>query len=424
MVFAKRLVGDILSFPKLADSDIVLMDIDEHRLEQTTRIAEALAESSNGDATVTATTDRREALKNADYVLNMINVGGTEPFENEIRIPEKYGVKQAIGDTLGPGGIFRALRTIPTMLDIATDMEQVCPDALLLNYTNPMAMICMALFRESSVETIGLCHSVPHTAEAIADYVGVPQAELDYWVAGINHMAWFLRCEHEGQDLYPDLHRAMTDEEIYEQDTVRFDLLKHFGAFVTESSHHNSEYLPYFRTDSTEIDRLTGIEYAKRMSTGTYLRGWKERSEERDNESVNVDSENIEISRSEEYASRLIHSLETGELRRFNLNVSNQTGAIANLAADACVEVPCFVDQTGIHPCTVGDLPQPLVGLNRTNVNVQQLAVTGALENDREAVHQAVKLDPLTAAELTLDEIHNMTEELIEANQTYIPELN
>ncbi|WP_224337614.1 alpha-glucosidase/alpha-galactosidase [Haloprofundus halobius] len=424
MVFARKLIGDILSFEELSDSTIALVDIDEHRLERTTRVAEAMVENGGVDATVESTTDRREALDGADYVLNMINVGGTEPFENEIRIPERYGVGQAIGDTLGPGGVFRALRTVPTMLDIAADMEELCPDALLMNYTNPMAILCWALFEATEIETVGLCHSVPHTAAVIADYVDVPQEELDYWVAGINHMAWFLRCEHDGEDLYPRLEEAMRDPETYRRDTVRFEMMRHFGAFPTESSHHLSEYVPYFRTESETIDRMAGTDYAERMATATYLEGWKRRSEERDGALAEVDPESVGIERSEEYASRIIHSLETDTSRRFNLNVSNRTDAIRNLPDEACVEVPCFVDGTGIHPCSVGDLPPELVGLVRTNVSVQQLAVQGALEGDREAVHRAVKLDPLTAAALTLDEIHEMTEELIAANEAYLPTLD
>ena len=423
MVFAKNLIGDILSFEALSDSTISLMDIDERRLEQTTTVAEAMVENGNVDATIESTTDRREALEGADYVLNMINVGGTEPFENEIRIPEKYGVEQAIGDTLGPGGIFRGLRTIPTMLELADDMADLCPDALLLNYTNPMAIVCWAMYEATDIETVGLCHSVPHTVEAIAEYVDVPADELEYWVAGINHMAWFLECEWQGRDVYPMLEEAMRDDEIYEKDTVRFELLKHFGAFVTESSHHNSEYHPYFRTDGEVIEELTGTNYAERMPTATYLEGWKERSEERDTALADVDPDDVSIERSEEYASRLIHSIETDTPRRLNLNVDNGPGHIRNLGTDACVEVPCLVDGTGVNPCSVGELPPQLAALNRTNVNVQRLAVKGALEGDREAVRRAVKLDPLTAAELTLEEIHDMTEELIEANAAYLPEL-
>jgi alpha-galactosidase len=317
MVFATNLVGDVLSFDALSDSEIVLMDIDEHRLQETRRVAEAMVENEGLDATITATLDRRTALDGADYVLNMINVGGTEPFENEIRIPEAYGVKQAIGDTTGPGGIFRGLRTVPAMLDLAADMEELCPDAPLLNYTNPMAILCKAVADATDVDVVGLCHSVPNTAAAIAEYVGIPPSELEYWVAGINHMAWFLECEHEGESVYPALREAADDPGIYRKDTVRFEMLKHFGAFPTESSHHMSEYLPYVRTDEAEIEAMTGTDYAERMPTATYLDGWKARSAARDDPTLEVDLDAVGVDRSEEYAARLIHSLETGTRRRF-----------------------------------------------------------------------------------------------------------
>ncbi|EMA07943.1 alpha-galactosidase [Haloferax denitrificans] len=423
MVFAKKLIGDILSFDELSDSHIALMDIDKHRLTQTQRVAEAMVENEGLETTVSATLDRREALEDADYVLNMINVGGTDPFENEIRIPEKYGVKQAIGDTTGPGGIFRGLRTIPTILDLADDMEELCPDALLLNYTNPMAILCKAVFDATNIEVVGLCHSVPHTAEAIAEYTETPQDELEYWVAGINHMAWFLTCEHDGESLYPALEEAYDDEETYRKDTVRFEMMKHFGAFPTESSHHMSEYLPYIRTDDALIEEMAGTNFAERMPTATYLEGWLARSEERDDPELDVDLNEVSVERSEEYASRLIHSLETGTQRRFNLNVSNESNAIENLPADACVEVPVFVDGTGLHPASVGELPTQLAALDRQHSAIYELAVEGALEGNREKVHQAVKLDPLSSAACSLDELHEMTEELIEANADYIPAL-
>jgi alpha-galactosidase len=423
MVFSTNLVGDLLSFDALADSTIALMDIDEHRLEQTTRVAEAMVDNAGLDATIESTTDRTEALDGADYVLNMINVGGTEPFENEIRIPEEYGVKQAIGDTIGPGGIFRGLRTIPVMLDLAGDMEELCPDALLLNYTNPMSILCTTMFEATDIETVGLCHSVPHTAEAIADYADVPQAELDYWVAGINHVAWFLEAEHGGESIYPALREAAEDPDIYERDTVRFEMMKHFGYFPTESSHHMSEYVPYFRTEEDTIKEMTGTNYAERMATATYLEGWQERSKERDDPDLGVDLNDVGVERSEEYASRLIHSTETNTPRRLNLNVSNETNAIGNLANDACVEVPVLVDGTGLRPCSVGDLPASICGFPQQHVAVNRLVVEGALENDREKIHQAVKQDPLTAAELTLPEIHEMTEALLDANEAYLPRL-
>jgi alpha-galactosidase len=424
MVFATNLVGDILSFDALQESEIALMDIDEHRLEQTATVARAMVENEGLDATIESTLDRREALRDADYVLNMINVGGTDPFENEIRIPERYGVRQAIGDTLGPGGVFRGLRTIPTMLDIAEDMAELCPGALLLNFTNPMAILCKTMFDATDVETVGLCHSVPHTADAIAEYTGIPEAELDYWVAGVNHVAWFLELEHDGESVYPALREAMSDPAVYERDTVRFEMLAHFGYFPTESSHHMSEYVPYFRTDEDTIEELTGTAYAERMPTATYLEGWKARSAHRDDPELDVDLDEVSVDRSEEYASRLIHSIETDTTRRLNLNVSNGTNAIENLPDDACVEVPCLVDGTGIRPCSVGDLPTQVAAFDRQHTAVHELAVEGALEHDREKIHQAVKLDPLTAAALTLDEIHEMTEELIEANAEYLPELH
>ena len=424
IVFARTLVGDILSFDALSDSEIALMDIDEHRLEQTRRVAEAIVDNEGIEATVEATTNRREALEGADYVLNMINVGGTEPFENEIRIPESYGVEQAIGDTIGPGGIFRGLRTIPTMLDIAADMEELCPGALLLNYTNPMSIICTAMFEATDIDTVGLCHSVPHTASAIADYVDVPVEELDYRVAGVNHVAWFLSLERDGDDLYPALREAATDSATYERDTVRFEMLEHFGYFPTESSHHMSEYVPYFRTDADTIEAMTGTDHAERMPTATYLEGWTERSAKRDDPDLDVDLDSVGAERSEEYASRLVHSVETDTPRRMNLNVSNETGAVGNLPGNVCVEVPVLVDGTGVTPCSVGDLPTSVAAFPRQHATVYRLAVEGALEGDREKVHRAVKHDPLTAAACTLDEIHEMTEELIEANETYLPELN
>jgi alpha-galactosidase len=422
MVFATKIVGDILSFPALSDSTVALMDIDADRLRATTRAAEGMVDREDLDATIESTTDRREALDDADYVLCTITVGGTEPFENEIRIPERYGVKQAIGDTLGPGGIFRGLRTIPTLLDIAADMEELCPHAILLNYTNPMAICCWAVEAATEVDVVGLCHSVPHTVEAIAEYTDSPADELEYWVAGINHVAWVLELTHDGDDLYPALREAGHDPEIYDRDTVRFELLEHFGHFVTESSHHASEYLPYFRTDEDRIDELTGTGYAERMATASYLEGWKARSADRDADRDDFDPEDATVERSEEYASRLIHSMETDTTRRLTLNVPGNP-SIDNLPEAACVEVPCLVDGTGVHPCHVGTLPPQLATICRTNVNVQELAVRGALEKDRSAVRHAVALDPLTSAELSLDEIHELTEELIEANAQYLPTL-
>lgn len=424
IVFARNLMGDILSFPELQGSTLSLMDIDSDRLDRTVAAADAMLEYNDVDATIEATMDRREALSDADYVLNMIHVGGREPLENEIRIPQEYGVSQAVGDTLGPGGIFRLLRTAPAMLDLARDMEELCPDALLLNYTNPMAMLCWAIDEATDVDIIGLCHSVQHTAEAISNYVDIPREEFDYWVAGINHMAWFLEAKHDGDSVYPALYDAIDDPKTYNRDNVRFEILQHFGAYVTESSNHMSEYVPYFRTEEETIQEFVVEEdydeyFVDWMPTGRYFEHWCSYQQE----AAEMEASDIDplIERSEEYGSRIIHSMETGQLRRMNINIRNDEHAITNLAADACVEVPCLVDDRGVNPCTVGDLPPQLASLNRSNIDVQRLAVKGALEHDQDAIRRAIKLDPLTAAACTLDEIDNMVDDLLAANADYLP---
>ncbi len=425
VVFAQKLLGDILSFPALEDSEITLMDVDPDRLEQTTTVAQRTVEEADLSATIESTTDRRAALADADYVLNMIHVGGREPFENEIQIPESFGVNQAVGDTMGPGGVFRLLRTYPAMLEIARDMEVVCPDAVLLNYTNPMAMLCWAIDEATDVDIYGLCHSVQGTAAAIADYVDVPPAELEYVVAGINHMAWFLEATSDGESVYPELRAAVADPDTFDRDNVRFELLDHFGSFVTESSHHMSEYVPYFRTSEDLIDEYVvdrDLEGTRNhwMPTGRYFEHWCEYQAE--NEARDFTEERFEIERSHEYGAHIIHSIETGTPRRMNINVRNDTTAIANLGDDACVEVPCLVDGTGVRPCSVGELPPQLAALCRSNIAVQRLAVEGAIQQELELVRQAIKLDPLTAAACSLDEIDEMIDTLIEANAPYLPE--
>jgi alpha-galactosidase len=422
MEFATKLVGDVFLFPTIRDGEIVLMDVDERRLARTAEMVDLMVERTDASPEVYTTTDRREALAGTDYVLNMIHVGGTEPFENEIRIPERYGVEQAIGDTHGPGGIFRGLRTIPTMLDLAEDVAELCPDAPLLNYTNPMAIVCEAVHEATDVDVYGLCHSVPDTARAIADYVGAQAGDLSYRAAGINHLSWFLECEWDGRDVYPLLEAAMTEEETYRRDTVRFEMLEHFGYFPTESSHHVSEYVPYFRTDPALVEELHGTGWAGRMPTATYLEQWVERSRARDEASGDPPAD-IVVEQSVEYAAPLIHSLETGTLRRFTLNVPNERGYVANLPRGTFVEVPCMVDGSGVQPCAVGDLPRHLAALDHPHAVVHELTVAAALEGDREAVHRAVKLDPLTGAVCSLEEAHRMTEELIDANEAYLPAL-
>ena len=425
IVFARNLVGDVLSYPELQESTLSLMDINRDRLDRTVAATEAVIDHNDVAATIEATTNREEALDGADYVLNMVHVGGREPFENEIRIPEEYGVNQAVGDTLGPGGVFRALRTAPMMLDLAHEMEQLCPDAPLLNYSNPMAMLCWAVDEATDIDVYGLCHSVQHTADAISRYASVPRDGLDFWVAGINHVAWVLDAKYDGESIYPALREALDNPDIYDQDNVRFEMMKHFGYFPTESSNHMSEYVPYFRTNEETIDDLIVDEdfedyFVDWMPTGRYFEHWCEYQQEA--REMDVDDLDPEITRSEEYGSRIIHSMETNTQRRMNLNVRNDMGAISNIGSDACVEVPCLVDGQGIHPCCVGSLPPQLSSIMRSNVDVQRLAVKAVLTHDQTALRQAIKLDPLTAAACTLEEIDSMVDDLLAANADYLPD--
>ncbi len=439
ITFTQTLVRDLLSFPALQGATLALMDIDDDRLAESEAMARRLVEANDLPATVEATTDRREALADADYVICAIHVGGEEPFRNEIEIPEEYGVYQAVGDTLGPGGVFRALRTIPTMVDLARDMEELCPDAPLLQHTNPMAMVCWAVAAETEIDVYGICHSVQGTAHDLASYVGVPSDEIEYWVAGINHMAWFLELEHDGRDLYPDLEAVLAKRgEAYADDVVRFETMDHFGSFITESSQHLSEYLPYFRQSEEEIDDLIDrssyradpeeFEYSPVcwLPTGEYLEQW---SSIDPGEAFDPEAMDTQLDRSDEYAARIVHSLETGAVRRMNLNVPNTAGSragalISNLPADALVEVPSLVDGTGVHPCSAGDLPAQLAALNRTNVNVQALGVQAATEGDEAALRRAIKLDPLTSAVCTLEEADAMVDDLLAANGEYLPALS
>ena len=420
VVFARRLMCDILSFPELADSTITLMDIDEERLKLTTALGHKLVAQEGYPATIESTLDWREALEGADYVIVMIRVGGNYATRLDIEIPYKYGIDQAVGDTIGPGGISYGLRIIPVLLDICRDMEELCPDALLINYTNPMAINCWAMNKATTIRNVGLCHSVQGTSMRLANYIGAPYEEVCYWVAGINHMAWFLEFKWNGQDAYPLLWKALEDPAVFESDKVRFEIMRRFGYFVTESTRHMSEYLPYFR--KTE-------EMAQAWAPSTHsMRNFEKWLEQRERyldqirAQIETD-EPLEYKRTHEYCSRIIHAIETNSPYRFNGNVQN-TGLITNLPLNCTVEVPCLVDGTGIHPCYVGDLPPQLAALNRTNVNVQEMAVKAGLEGDREAAFQAMALDPLTSALLTLDEIHRMVDELFKAQAEWLPQFD
>ncbi len=424
MVFTKRLIGDILSFPELSDSTISLVDIDKRRLDLITQLAKETVRQQGWGAKIESNTNRRTVLAGADYVIITIAVGGLDAYLSDIQIPDKYEINQNVGDTLGPGGVFRGLRVVPVLLDICKDIEELCPDALLINYSNPMAINCWAMNKATRIKNVGLCHSVQGTAGQLARYIGAPYKEISYWVAGINHMAWFLKLEWKGKDAYPILRRRKENPELWDvlgeyggaklKDAVRFQVFEHFGYFVTESSFHMSEYVPYFRKTNRQIENL-----------GVSKRWWLEH--EKSGESYfkeivrQLSSEGrLKIERTEEYASYIIHSIETGIPCRINGNVENK-GLITNLPEGCCVEVPCLVDKIGIHPCCVGDLPPQCTALNRTNINVQELAVQAALTGGKDALFQAVALDPLTSSILTLNEIRKMVKEMLEAERRYLP---
>ena len=423
-VFAKNLLGDILSFPELANSTIRLMDIDPERLKTSEIVAHKVAEFFGAKPTIQATRDRRRALDGADYAISMFQVGGYKPGTViDFEIPKKYGVRQTIADTLGIGGIMRALRTIPVFLDTCRDMEELCPDVTFLQYVNPMAMNCWAIDRASKIKTVGLCHSVQGTAEALAEDISVPIEEINYLCAGINHMAFYLKFERAGQDLYPRI-RAVGQRDGFGRryrdltDQVRYDVLKRTGYFVTESSEHFSEYTPWFikhdRPDLIEQYNVPLDEYITRcelqIAEWESMRAAYERGELE-----------IEHERSHEYGSLIIHSIETGQPRIVYGNVPNR-GLIDNLPLGCCVEVPCLVDKNGLQPTKIGALPPQLAALMQTNINVQSLAVEAALTRKRDHIYHAAMLDPHTAAELSLDQIWALVDELIAAHGAMLPE--
>ncbi len=405
VVFARRLLQDVVGTPALAGAHLSLMDVDEGRLALIGSFAQRLVSDAGTANTVDTTTDRSAALDGADYVITTIRVGDDLAIDQGI--PLRYGVDQSVGDTIGPGGVFKALRTVPALLDICDDMELLCPEARLLQYTNPMAIACWAIAEASNVQAVGLCHSVQRTTQQLADYIGAPRDSVSAWAAGINHMAWFLRLERDGEDAYPALWEALEDEDTFALDPVRFEVMRYFGYFVSESTRHMSEYLPYFRTSGERMGRF------KLDAIATDLARLQVRSDEyfaRMRDEVEGPAP-VTAERSDEYACRIISSIETGEPTVINGNVPND-GLISNLAEGACVEVPCLVDGLGIHPMAVGELPPQLAALNRSNMAVQELAVRAVLEGSREAAEYAVKIDPLTAAVLPLADIDAMFDEM------------
>lgn len=410
--FGGRLSIDILSREPLRDATIGLCDIDAEGLGQVTAYVQRTIDAYDLPAKVLASTDREELLPGADFVVTSVSVGGPAywgyPYAHEVNIPARYGVHQSVADTITPGGVFRFLRTAPTQLQFCRDIERLCPDALLLNHTNPMAMLTWLHSAASSVRNVGLCHSVQGTTKRLARVCGIPYEQVTYWVAGINHQAWILEFRHNGTDAYPLIRRAMDDPEVFAADPVRFEMMRHFGYFVTESSHHNSEYVPYFRRNQELRDRF-GLKTRTVAMDRPRKRAWMK--------DTGADEEPVgKLVRSHEYTTGIMEAVVTNTPYSFNGNVIND-GLVTNLPDGCCVEVPCLVDGQGVHPCHVGRLPPQCAAINRSNVAVQELAVRAFLDRDREAAFHAVALDPLTASVLPLHTIREMFEEMWEAEK-------
>jgi len=423
--FTRKLARDLLTFPLLKDATLSLMDIDAERLEFAQKAVQRIVDLGNYPAKVEATMDRVQALRGAHAVLCTILVGDPDVWRYDIEIPKKYGVDTNIGDTRGPSGVFRALRTIPVMLSIVKDMEHYCPDAILLNYTNPMAMLCRAMQRESFIRLTGLCHSVQGTAMMLARWIGAPYNEVTYTCAGINHQAWYVKYEWNGKDAYPLIRKAVTENpDIYNEEQVRNEMFLHLDYYVTESSGHNSEYNWWFRKRPDLIEKY--CTHGTGWNPGVYayiLKGYRERELTWKEEAKKWFAQDTPISleRGHEYAASIINAWRGGEIFLFNGNVPN-ANLITNLPEGACVEVPVYVDKGGFHPVHVGGLPPQCVALNHISVMVEEMAVEAALKGDPRLVFQALCYDPLTASVLSLAEIREMVNEMFQQNRDYLPQ--
>lgn len=451
-VFARNLLGDILSFPELSEFTISLHDIHQERLRETEILARQLVDLLEVNPKIETHLNRRQALEGADYAVSMFQVGGYRPGTViDFEIPRKYGLRQTIGDTLGIGGIMRGLRTIPVLLDMCRDMEELCPEVTFLNYVNPMAILCWAVNRASKIKTIGLCHSVQGTLQQIARDIQVPVDDIHFICAGINHMAFYLNLERsldDGslEDLYPRLHQVIVEDRVPKWNRVRYEMFKRLGYFVTESSEHFSEYVPWFikrdRPDLIEKFNVPLDEYLRRCEL--QIEAWKFKQQKiADPDSqpeiemraalVKANLDPVEIDRildelinmnkiaiSHEYCAQIIHSMETGVPRVIYGNVPNH-GLIENLPGDCIVEAPCLVDKNGVQPTRIGSLPPQLASLILTNINVQRMTVEAALTGKREHIYHAAMLDPHTAAELDLDQIWSMVDDLIAAHGDWLP---
>lgn len=421
-VFAKNVLGDAMLTPCLQDSVIALYDIDPERLEESELMLRAINANCNENrATIEAycgVENRREALRGADFVVNAIQVGLYEPCTvTDFEVPKRFGLRQTIADTLGIGGIFRALRTIPVMMDFARDMEEVCPNAWFLNYTNPMAMLTGAMLRMTPIKTVGLCHSVQVCAQHLLEGLGMTYDDKVQWkIAGINHQAWLLEITRDGQDLYPEIKRRAEARTEKHSDMVRYEIMKRFGYYVTESSEHNAEYMPFFIKDKYPelIDRfnIPLDEYPRRCIK--QIADWKARRDELVNNPL------LDHNRSREYASYIMEAMLENKPFKLGGNVLN-TGLITNLPRNAAVEVPCLVDASGITPCFVGDLPEQCAAMNRTNINVQLLTIEAARTLKKDYIYQAAMMDPHCQSELSIDDIVALCDALIEAHEGWLP---
>ncbi|MEM6431123.1 MAG: alpha-glucosidase/alpha-galactosidase [Deinococcota bacterium] len=446
-VFAKNLMGDILSYPELAESTLTLFDINQERLNTSEIVAHKIADVLGVHPKIEVTTDRKRALDGADYAISMFQIAGYKPGTvTDFEIPKKYGLRQTISDTLGIGGIMRGLRTIPVFLDMCQEMEQLCPDVTHLNYVNPMAMNCWAMNKASSIKTVGLCHSVQGTAEQLAKDINVPIEDINYLCAGINHVAFYLQFERDGVSLYPEIAKVIDEDRVPDWNRVRYEMFKRLGYFVTESSEHFSEYVPWFikdgRDDLIEQFNIPLDEYIRRCEV--QITGWRFMKEKLEHPEADLTAEfetamrnagvaeehmplvvnNFEnldkVKRSKEYGSTIIHSLHTGTPSVIYGNVQNDS-LIDNLP-DCCVEVPCVVDKNGVQPTKIGALPPQLAALMQTNINVQALTVEAALTGKREHIYHAAMFDPHTAAELDLVQIHDLVDDLLDAHAQWLPE--
>ncbi len=422
--FTRGLVRDLLTFDLLSDAEIALVDINKQRLDFARRACQKIVDQGGYGAKVTATLNRRDALKGADAVCVTILSGSTSVWQHDILIPKYYGIDTNVGDTRGPSGIFRALRTIPEMVAIARDMEQLCPRAMMLNYTNPMAMLCHAMNRQTSIQLTGLCHSVQGTAGMIERWLKLKPGSMEYTCAGINHMAWYLSLEHKGRDLYPRLKKAMADRSVYDHEQVRNEMFLALGYYVTESSGHNSEYNWWFRKRPDLIKRYcrdgTG------WNPGQYayiLKAYRNREGGGWQKSVRqwLKQDQVDLTRGHEYAASILNAYMGGDLYRFNGNVAND-GLIDNLPTGACVEVPVLASSKGLEPVRVGSLPASVAMLTGLSAQIEMMAVDGSLKGDAELVYQAIAHDPLTAAKLSLAEIRKMVKEMFRKNEKWLPQ--